>query len=96
MWETYIFFLVDRLGYAENVCQVVFIDRDNLKLLVLTVFLQDLFDSTMFGIVHHDIDFLSVIIKERNAYFPVSHMGTNHNYSFWKTTSDGSPSKGLK
>ena len=58
-------------------------DQDNLKILVLTIFLQYLFDSTMFGIVHHDIDFLSVIIKERNAYFPVSHMGANHNHSLF-------------
>ena len=64
-------------------CQVIFVDGDNLKILVLTIFLQYLFDSTMFGIIHHDIDFLSVIVEERNAYFPVSHMGTNHNYSLF-------------
>jgi len=34
-------------------------------------------------LLNSDIDFLSIIVEERNAYFPVSHMGANHNHSLF-------------
>ena len=63
--------------------QIIFVDRNNLILLVLPVFLQHFFDFAMLGVVHHNVDLLSVIIEERNADFPVSHVGTNHDHSLF-------------
>ena len=72
---------VQRFRDAEYMCQAVFIHRNYFVVSRRGVLFQNLLYPFVFGVKHDDIDLFAIFIEERSAYFPVAHMGANHNYS---------------
>ena len=73
--------IVKSLRYLKNMCQSIVVDGDYLVIVVICIFLYNIFNFLIFSIVHYNVDIFAIIAKKRSTNFPIANVAAHHYHA---------------